>query len=105
MLEYVSFPGKACRSRLLETYFGEMGTKDCGKCDYCLAKARPAGVAVITELSTALLAYIGNRQIEMRELIDNVTAGTRDERIAIVREMLDKGILVRGEGLSVRRTR
>ncbi len=103
MLEYVTFPGKNCRSRILETYFGELGTKECGKCDYCLAKARPVGATLISELSTAILAYIGNDEIEMRLLIDNVKEGTRDQRIELVREMLDKHILVRGEGLTVRR--
>jgi hypothetical protein len=58
---------------------------------------------LISELSTAILAYIGNDEIEMRLLIDNVKEGTRDQRIELVREMLDKHILIRGEGLTVRR--
>jgi ATP-dependent DNA helicase RecQ len=103
MLKYISIPGKMCRSRMLEAYFGESGTNECGKCDYCVAKARANTTGQVQELSTSILAFLGSGEMEMRELIDNVPDGSREERIALVREMLDKGILKRGSGLSVRR--
>jgi ATP-dependent DNA helicase RecQ len=105
MLKYIAYPGKMCRSRMLEEYFGELGGKECGKCDYCRAKASPQGATHIQNLSTAILAYIGDVELEMRQLIENVTEGTREERIEMVRSMLDKGILVRTNGLFVARAR
>jgi ATP-dependent DNA helicase RecQ len=105
MLQYIQFPGKVCRSRILEAYFGELGTKECGKCDFCISKTLPTGAGFIQQLGTAILAFLGESELEMRQLIDNVSEGTRDQRIDLIREMLDKGILVRGEGLLVRRRR
>ena len=103
ILDYVDTPGKMCRSRTLEAYFGETSTKECGKCDYCLRKANPSGAGQIRELSTAILAYIGDLEMEMRDLVENVPVGTREARLEIIREMLDKGILKRGEGMTVKR--
>jgi ATP-dependent DNA helicase RecQ len=104
ILRYSEYPGKMCRSRMLEAYFGETGGGECGKCDYCRAKAAPTGHAHIQSLATAILAYIGDLEVEMRLLVDDVQAGTRDERIAMVRELLDKGLLVRN-GLKVARSK
>lgn len=105
VLDYVDSPGKMCRSRKLEAYFGETSTKECGKCDYCLRKADPSGSGYIRELSTAILAYIGDLEMEMRDLVENVPVGNRENRIETIREMMDKGILERVEGMRVKRAR
>jgi superfamily II DNA helicase RecQ len=103
MLKYIAYPGKMCRSRNLELYFGESGGAECGKCDYCRAKAAPSGATHIKNLSTAILAFIGEADVDMKRLIDDLKEGSREERIDLVREMLDKGILQRRDGLKVRR--
>ena len=105
VLQYIEYPGKMCRSRMLEAYFGETGGAECGKCDYCRSKAAPRGATHIRNLSTAILAYMGDLEVETRQLIEHVPEGTREQRIEMVREMLDKGILRRTEGLKVVRTK
>lgn len=105
MLHYIAYPGKMCRSRILETYFGELGTKDCGNCDYCVQRRTTSEGARIGDLATALLAFLGDAELEMRLLVDGVDEGTRAQRIDLIREMLDKGILIRGSGLNVKRNK
>ena len=103
MLDYTEYPGKFCRSRTLEAYFGEQAGTECGKCDYCRRRANAVGSAEIRELSTAILAFLGDLELEMRDVVENVQTGTREDRIQMIREMLDKGILLRGDGMRLRR--
>ncbi|MFN8395317.1 MAG: hypothetical protein U0176_11790 [Bacteroidia bacterium] len=53
----------------------------------------------------ALLEMLGDRTLGMKELIDGVATGSREQRIAAVRELLDRGVLTRVDGLNVRRAK
>jgi ATP-dependent DNA helicase RecQ len=105
MLRYIHVPGRRCRSRILESYFGEAGTRDCGHCDHCLSRAAAGGGRPVRELGAAILAFLGDSEREMRDLIEQVQEGTREQRMAVVRQMLDMGILQRGKGLLVARAK
>lgn len=92
-----------CRSRQLEAYFGENSGKDCRQCDFCQEKYREGKRTSISELSTALLAHLGDLEMDMRELVKNVAAGDLEQRKQVLRVLLDKGVLVSLGGTKVRR--
>ena len=42
MMQYADIGADTCRSRMLLSYFGEESEHDCGMCDVCLSRGKPA---------------------------------------------------------------
>lgn len=105
MLHYAQYPGKDCRSKMLEAYFGEMGGADCGNCDVCKSKVAPKGARHALSVEDAVLEVLGDQTMSVRELIDGVSQGSREQRVEAVRELMDRGVLKRVDGLNVRLVR
>lgn len=96
MQDYIQTPATACRSRFLESYFGEETTVDCGKCDYCRGKNTSAAgeKAAWEQVRELLLA----REMPYWDLVNALSVGTESERRDLIRHLLDKGWLVMGTG-------
>jgi ATP-dependent DNA helicase RecQ len=91
---YVETPARMCRSRMLEKYFGEERKDDCGICDHCREKeAGKLTAERIRALQTAILERLGDGEMGIRSLLDGLSDGTANQRLEILRDMLDKGIL------------
>lgn len=101
---YLEVPGKSCRSGFLEAYFGEKPQQACGICDVCKAAAAgPLDQARIREISKELLAKVGADARDIPSLIEEVDAGTRAQRLEVLRMLLDAGQLVRTGTQTVRK--
>jgi len=91
---YIETPATSCRSRQLETYFGEKTSEDCGKCDYCLERYDPkASVRSAVEEIQRLLA---GGPVYYWDLLAAMKVGSEEERRALLRQLLDEGKLTLG---------
>ncbi|MBI9041343.1 ATP-dependent DNA helicase RecQ [Lutibacter sp.] len=61
---------KTCRNKQLLSYFNEIITDDCGKCDNCLAKTK--GNASYKTISEAILTFLGISTYTSIEIINNL---------------------------------
>jgi ATP-dependent DNA helicase RecQ len=78
-----------CRSRLLLSYFGELNTESCGRCDYCLSKANDPTERILQELG------------EETKTIDELSekTGMEEKEIAEhLRKLEDEGVVFPGPG-------
>jgi ATP-dependent DNA helicase RecQ len=81
-----------CRERILLTYFGERPQHDCGHCDVCRDKRKEH--VDIKNLRAELQQQIKQKgQITIRELVAPYSTAIKEEAIALLRNMLDEGIL------------
>ena len=82
-----------CRSVRLLTYFGERGSKPCGKCDVCTGEHK-SGIsnAEFNEISDAILLLLNSGPMEIKEINRN-TGGKEKSILKVTRWMLDQGKL------------
>ncbi len=72
MLEYAENQ-KACRSKVIANYFGDLSTKPCGTCDNCLRiKKQSITAADFEEIKTAVLLLIKNQSMSTTAMISMV---------------------------------
>jgi ATP-dependent DNA helicase RecQ len=94
MLEYI---GKktVCRSLLIQQYFGEKDTQNCGKCDVCIGRNKEeVNDNEFLTIQTKLLAHIKKQPTHYREVLQNITVGTPAQREKVLRYLLDKEIIL-----------
>jgi ATP-dependent DNA helicase RecQ len=81
-----------CRSIQLLAYFDEPNADKCGVCDVCLAEKKQeemAGLADMIDFEIATLLQTGMRPLD--ELVQEIKAGSDQERLGRIRELLDAG--------------
>jgi ATP-dependent DNA helicase RecQ len=81
-----------CRSRMLLSYFDEHNASLCGVCDFCLENKRKEQSASRTDLIiNELLGLISQKSLNVSELIRGITMGEENEKIEVLRLLLDAG--------------
>lgn len=86
----------ACRSEMLQQYFGEKGTKSCEKCDVCIAnKKKKPSHKEIKDLRSSLLDFlVENPDTSYRDTLHKATIGTMPQREEMLRYLMDKGEVI-----------
>lgn len=94
ILEYIQ-SRSACRSVLLQTYFGEQDYSPCGKCDVCLDKSRKSlNDEEFKSIQTGILQYIRiNKDVLYKDILLYAKGGNAKQREKVLRFLLDKGIV------------
>ena len=65
IVEYVTSEDR-CRSQIIENYFGDKESKECGVCDVCLRKRR--GEASQVPVAERIVAMLGDAELDIKEL-------------------------------------
>ena len=65
IVEYVTSEDR-CRSQIIENYFGDKESKECGVCDVCLRKRR--GEASQVPVAERIMAMLGDAELDIKEL-------------------------------------
>ena len=65
IVEYVTSEDR-CRSQIIENYFGDKESKECGVCDVCLRKRR--GEASQVSVVECIMAMLGDAELDIKEL-------------------------------------
>lgn len=87
---------KGCRSNYLLGYFDEAGHKPCRVCDNCIQRKKREDSDIDIEREIVDVLSKGPRRI--KELVDILTFGDEQMRIAAIRRKMDEGsIIVDGE--------
>ena len=82
-----------CRSVQLLSYFGEKGSKPCGKCDVCTGEHQ-SGISnsEFNEISGAIVQLLHSGSMEIKEIGRNIV-GKEKSILKVTRWMLDQGKL------------
>ena len=65
IVEYVTSEDR-CRSQIIENYFGDKESKECGVCDVCLRKRR--GKESQAPVAECIMAMLGDAELDIKEL-------------------------------------
>ena len=82
IVEYVTSEDR-CRSQIIENYFGDKESKECGVCDVCLRKRR--GEASQVSVVERIVAMLGDTELDIKELTSAINIAP--ERVV---EVVDK---------------
>ena len=80
---------KDCRSSAILEYFGEMNSERCGECDLCLKRKHSEGIDAKIEREIRVLLL--EKPLTLHEIIDGLGLGTDEQRISILRLLVDEG--------------
>ena len=82
IVEYVTSEDR-CRSQIIENYFGDKESKECGVCDVCLRKRR--GEASQVSVVERIMVMLGDAELDIKELTSAINIAP--ERVV---EVVDK---------------
>ncbi|MNX49662.1 ATP-dependent DNA helicase RecQ [compost metagenome] len=81
-----------CRSIQLLSYFDEQNAAKCGVCDVCLAEKRAENQSqLLDEIEFEIISLLQQESLVLDDLVMNIKNGAENERIEIIRELLDAG--------------
>lgn len=90
VVKYVT--SSQCRSIQLLHYFDEVNAEKCGLCDVCLDEKRAAQTATLTDvMEFELLSLLQKQSLTLDELVKQIKSGAEEDRIVLIRELLDAG--------------
>jgi ATP-dependent DNA helicase RecQ len=87
MVQYATSDSK-CRSRMLQTYFGEETDENCGVCDYCLHQKKLS----LKVPESVVLDAISEKSISVEKLIATIGC-SEDELLPTIQQLVEKGKL------------
>ena len=100
MLRYAS-SGSICRNQFLLSYFGQMDTPRCGRCDVCLGeKALRPGTAQFERLVETICAQLADRSLPLDELVKKTQMDPGDVA-RVAQWLVDHGTLRRKKDLTL----
>ena len=100
MLRYAS-SSNICRNQFLLSYFGQLDTPRCGRCDVCrgVEQLRP-GSAEFSSLVDAISSQLSERSLTLDELVKQLASDPL--KIAFVAEwLMEQGRLIRKKDLTL----
>lgn len=81
-----------CRNIQLLEYFDEHNAAKCGVCDVCLAEKRAENQSQLSEeIEFEIISLLQQDALVLDDLVMNIKNGAENERIEIIRELLDAG--------------
>ena len=80
-----------CRSIQILQYFEESDAQKCGVCDVCLAEKRNQNNDVKKQQTKIILAALAQQPLTLQELVKVIKKGSEDDKLALIRLMLDAG--------------
>jgi ATP-dependent DNA helicase RecQ len=80
---------KECRSKAILEYFGEKEFSPCGACDLCLKRKHSEGIDAKIEQEIRVLLI--EKPLTLHELIDGLGVGTDEQRISVLRLLVNEG--------------
>ncbi len=92
LLEYVK-NGEICRSKQLLNYFGEVKVENCGICDVCLRKIKPAGKEDVRRIYKEIIGQLETGQKNSRELVKEISF-KEEEILNVLQLLIEKDIVV-----------
>jgi len=102
MLRYAS-SGSICRNQFLLSYFGQMDTPRCGRCDICRGeKTLRPGTAQFEQLVETICAQLTGRSLPLDELVKE-TRMDPGEVAQVAQWLVDHGTLRRKKDLTLSR--
>jgi ATP-dependent DNA helicase RecQ len=97
---------ETCRNRFLLSYFGQLKTPDCGRCDVCLSRrADGPGHREYLSIRKQILETLAGGSMELEDLLGRDLPDGEEESdrlIRVVEQMLEDGDLVRDKDLKIR---
>ena len=80
-----------CRSMQILQYFEESDAQKCGVCDVCLAEKRNQNNDVKRQQTKIIINALAQQPLTLQELVKVIQKGSEDDKLALIRLMLDAG--------------
>jgi len=92
--------GDDCRERALLAHFdASSDARPCGRCDVCIGRHKTkVSDDEYSTLQAAILRQIRQAPVSYRDLLSQLKEGTPAQREKVLRYLMDKQIVVMGEG-------
>ena len=84
---YTYLDAKECRSLALQHYFGEDAIEPCGVCDLCVVRQHKSGISESIEKKIQYLLL--EKPMKLHDLIEAIEIGKDDDRLQVLRQLLD----------------
>lgn len=88
---------RGCRSKYLLAYFAEDDTQKCGLCDNCIREKKRSDSGA--EIEKELIQLLSSSPMTVHDLIPKLTLGDEEQRIKILRSLVDQGRIQTKEDL------
>ena len=101
MLRYASAKS-LCRNQFLLSYFGQLDTPACGRCDVCLSREAPDPRSEeFLSIARAMSDFLSAESLSLEELLSRSEADP-EEVTRVVEWLVDRGKVVREKNLMLR---
>lgn len=93
MIEYSVNPQFRCRSQILQNYFGENTTSDCGVCDICLSRKKEFGQAHLPLIEKQIESIVNEKPITLIQLKQRLNYLSPTDISDALRRLFDQKII------------
>ena len=101
-IRYMS--AKACRSRMLLEYFGEINVKECGTCDFCLQREKEGlSVADFERYKEKIVSLLKKETLTVNQVANSFSEKIRPQIAEVLTYLVEEFIVLRdGEKLRLK---